>query len=438
MSSPLARATVLLTVVLVAAAALADDPPEWTSVGPADVTATGLIRAEWHGQLLFLTTPDGYLIYHRFDETWTSHEEPGVPGREVTALDDVPRLDHRLLTGRIGADGHGVIEMSFPLGRNDVVHTCRGGALADLEVAGYYTPYGLACSRALGEDDGEMLASADTGSSWQEITGHGHRDLTDLFVYSSDEWYVSGDAGVMHTADGGTTWEPRNDGLPAGLVTGLWVDGPYIAVPAKQGRDMIHHILATMADGVYHTWTADVAWTRVLAAPDPREVVWQADPYGQHDHVFVLTGDDRILLAEEGQWQWEDLTGTLVGDELVGTIYDPPWLYVATASSGVYRAEVHLWQSSDVPDAGLALELAVAPNPFNPGTTLSFTAHVAGHATLAVFDLRGRQVATLLDGPVDVGERSLTWRPDDLASGVYLARLQLDGQAATRRVMLVR
>lgn len=63
------------------------------------------------------------------------------------------------------------------------------------------------------------------------------------------------------------------------------------------------------------------------------------------------------------------------------------------------------------------------PNPFNPSTVIPYELPAASHVTLAVYDLLGRQVATLVDGVVDAGSRHVVFGNSDLATGVYIYRL---------------
>lgn len=67
------------------------------------------------------------------------------------------------------------------------------------------------------------------------------------------------------------------------------------------------------------------------------------------------------------------------------------------------------------------------PNPFNPATEIAFNLAAAGPARLAVYDLAGREVALLVDGPLAAGEHRVRWRPEGLASGIYLYRLAAGG-----------
>jgi hypothetical protein len=64
------------------------------------------------------------------------------------------------------------------------------------------------------------------------------------------------------------------------------------------------------------------------------------------------------------------------------------------------------------------------PNPFNGGTEIVFDLPVASVVTLKIFDLLGREVATLVDGMQPAGTRSATWTAGGAASGVYLLRFE--------------
>ena len=95
------------------------------------------------------------------------------------------------------------------------------------------------------------------------------------------------------------------------------------------------------------------------------------------------------------------------------------------------------------PGAGLAL-LPPSPNPFNPRTTISFTAPVGAAVSLGVYDLAGRRVTTLLDGAtLPEGLHTATWDGRDDAGrpavgGTYLLRLESGGQVSVQKALLLK
>jgi len=64
------------------------------------------------------------------------------------------------------------------------------------------------------------------------------------------------------------------------------------------------------------------------------------------------------------------------------------------------------------------------PNPFNPSTTIRILLPKREHVTLKVFDVLGREVATLINGELNPGEHSVVFNAKGLASGVYFYRLE--------------
>lgn len=82
------------------------------------------------------------------------------------------------------------------------------------------------------------------------------------------------------------------------------------------------------------------------------------------------------------------------------------------------------------------------PNPFNPRTTIHYALPERSPVRLAVYDLRGRHVRTLVDEEIDGGEHSVEWDGRDrggrsVASGVYFYRLDTPTRSFSRKMTLV-
>jgi hypothetical protein len=78
------------------------------------------------------------------------------------------------------------------------------------------------------------------------------------------------------------------------------------------------------------------------------------------------------------------------------------------------------------------------PNPFNPATMISYSIPSGGRVSLKVYDVLGKEVATLFDGVRPPGSYSARFDGTGLSSGVYLYRLQSGGLVETRKLVIVR
>ncbi len=415
-----------------------DEIPNWEYLGLDGTLANGVTFQPDSGDLIFVTTEEGFHYYDLTAGIWTSRDEPGSTDRAVRSLmaSGYPHST-RVITGRVDDLGNGYIELSFDMGvSGEVVYQSAAGAVVDIERVEWPLDRVWACTLAANDTPGELLRSTDLGLTWTVVPGHGLSSLTDVVSISQDEIYVAGDAGVARTLDGGDTWELINTGLPAGPVHCLWEEGPIpVILPAKGGRT-VSFILASTDNGLYFTYGDDINWQQVLS--DPCRDVQHQNRAGSSiagDHILAVTFDGRVLFCQGYSWEWEDWTtelGPLMPLALTSS-YD--YYFLATATSGVYATVSYL---SDVPEAPVGLRLTAAPNPFNPATELRLSAPRAGVARLAVYDLAGRLLETLLDGPVAAGPYMVTWRPDRLASGVYLAQLTQGGQTTSMRLILAR
>ena len=78
------------------------------------------------------------------------------------------------------------------------------------------------------------------------------------------------------------------------------------------------------------------------------------------------------------------------------------------------------------------------PNPFNPTTRIIFNIEKDETVSLKVFDILGREVATLINGKINSGKHELIWNASNLPSGVYIYRLQSDGKNLAKKMILLK
>lgn len=85
-----------------------------------------------------------------------------------------------------------------------------------------------------------------------------------------------------------------------------------------------------------------------------------------------------------------------------------------------------------------ALDVRAFPNPFNPGTTITYRVPAPGRASVRVFDAAGRLVETLVDGELrTAGSHVVDYRARG-SSGVYFVRVDTGGESVTTKVVLLK
>ncbi|MBE0567500.1 MAG: hypothetical protein IH621_16210 [Krumholzibacteria bacterium] len=242
------------------------------------------------------------------------------------------------------------------------------------------------------------------------------------------------DVGVLEDVDGNSPgYHVQEARSTFGGIVGPGARGPYAM---SAGRMLNLHDFLLEAGTYLITLTDDgtgVDWGMSLYQDGMYHgksgvldgaIAWENGP-GQTErmHVTVPPGTSCCLavwktdideLAKDGSyllWVAEGVSG--VGDEVPGA---PP---ASTQFAGA------------------------VPNPFNPQTVIAFDVAVAGPCRVAVHDLQGRRVRTLVDRAVGVGRHEETWDGLDdagrrVASGVYVAKLEAAGARDLLKVTLVK
>ncbi len=78
------------------------------------------------------------------------------------------------------------------------------------------------------------------------------------------------------------------------------------------------------------------------------------------------------------------------------------------------------------------------PNPFNPSTTIKFSIPKAGNVKLTVYDILGKEVSTLVNNFLNAGEYNFQFNASNLASGIYLYRLESTNFVKTNKMLLMK
>jgi len=97
------------------------------------------------------------------------------------------------------------------------------------------------------------------------------------------------------------------------------------------------------------------------------------------------------------------------------------------------------FQTGDVPDNSSQLILkGNYPNPFNPSTVFNYNIPEAGQVNLAIYNVKGQLVETLVSSQQNAGEYNINWSADEQSSGIYFYKLQWGGNQITRKCILMK
>ena len=122
------------------------------------------------------------------------------------------------------------------------------------------------------------------------------------------------------------------------------------------------------------------------------------------------------------------------GEESSGYLVDPCCEFDPARSIGSFDGNGVVAPIASEAD----VELGNYPNPFNPTTAINFVIKDGGLVTLKVYNLMGQEVATLVNNTLNTGSHQVMFNGTDLPSGLYLYRLDTNGQSFQQKMLLIK
>jgi photosystem II stability/assembly factor-like uncharacterized protein len=282
--------------------------------------------------------------------------------------------------------------------------------------------------------------TTDGGMHWKKgDTTHTLNGPTDLaFVDRNNGWVscsmnpIVMDEGVIaKTTDGGNTWSYQGD-------TSLGV----IHTCGMFGIDCIDTNRAYAA-GTTSLGTGRFYWT------DDGGKGWHGPPLGtelfdvsflNRDTGWIVSWSGLIRQTTDAGATWTIYSTGLNSDlKKVRVLRKERVVYVQGTNHVLLRADIIEGVSHTFDGVPTHFLLSQNyPNPFNPSTTISYQLPKSSTVTLKVFDVLGREVATLVNGKQTTGFKSITWDAANVPSGMYFYRLIAGSFIETRKLVVVR
>jgi photosystem II stability/assembly factor-like uncharacterized protein len=311
-----------------------------------------------------------------------------------------------------------------------LLHTTDGGQNWTLTTMSG-SNYGLIALQFVSPDTGFILGSdavyrtTDHGVSWEaQARFMDYYYKTALYFTDTQNGWVGGGkpAVLMHTTDGGGTWERQ-------YIDTLWGESVVMSICFTD----VMNGWSTGLEHLIHTSDGGLTWHDVDTSP----IDWPEEVYFSTRQDGWAAGYGGATHTTDGGQTWIDTHAPISISALHTTNPDFAWGVGSNGSIVYWHAPVNPVTPRNRPEIAQSCRISAYPNPFNPVTTLTFVIPVYGLAVVELFDLTGRHVQTIMRGNVQAGEYQQHFDGAQLPSGIYFARLSGTGyQTAIRLVLL--
>jgi photosystem II stability/assembly factor-like uncharacterized protein len=285
-----------------------------------------------------------------------------------------------------------------------------------------------------------ILYSTNQGSSWTDISG----DLPDVPVHSlvidpsnSQVLYIGTETGVYQTTNGGTNWVNTTSGM-----------ANYVPVDELVKQTGTDNILAfTHGRGVFITATPlPVELTNFISAVENDKVnlKWQTQTES-NNYGFEVERAPSSTTPRENVWK---KIGFVKGSGNSNALKN----YSFTDSNPVggcnfsYRIKQIDNDGSFKFSKILSVKVIPSkfslsqnyPNPFNPTTTIKYSLPSKDKVELKLYNITGREVASLVNKVQQAGIYSVQFNGSNFASGVYFYRLTTSKSSLIKKMILLK
>jgi photosystem II stability/assembly factor-like uncharacterized protein len=334
--------------------------------------------------------------------------------------------------------------------------------------------------------DQTVWSTTDGGISWKPLTVPVQQKILSILCLGAGQFYVGTDSGwVYNTSDTGGTWNaekisewpirslfthhPPIVGVSKYALTPYSLCTQYVIPPPWWSEEILQEFQALgsqaydgefcngggpgfivgvqgdlrAAPAILRRSMSDAAW-RIVPGNVPGSGALLGVSAPSANVVYACGNDGMILKSKDGGDTWDttavpttrNLNAIYFFDETHGFAVGDSGVILYTSSGGV----------TGVRDRGGELPTTFVleqnyPNPFNPTTVIKFslpnvgTRHVA---SLKIYDVLGREVATLVSQELQAGDYRVTWEAGGFPSGVYFYQLRAGSFVETKKLVLLK
>ena len=268
-------------------------------------------------------------------------------------------------------------------------------------------------------DFGITWVRADSGILRSAI----YMDYCSILSTSIEIYLGTVGEGVYRSLDSGRSWKS----IPSGLEGSAKV---MTALTSCAGR-----VFASTADAVYMLSETDTSWEAASNGITDNLIGCLA---AAGSNLFAGTYHSGLFLSKDLGRNWKNITDNIPTNTIRAIAITPQYIFAGTYTS--------LWRRplSELIDAQPVLPETPTlaqnyPNPFSHSSTFTFTLPSRMRASLRVYSLLGREIATLAEGEYEAGAHTVSFDASSLpVGGVYVYRLAAGATLLSGRMAFVR
>lgn len=317
----------------------------------------------------------------------------------------------------------------------------------------------------IGGDFGSLYRSTDLGISWQKILPGETRTIRGITFPTADKGWIWGERGLLirltNSGNLYTFWSADTTKNIIGLaensseITIYSPDGT-LASTTDQGQTW-----SKGSTGANHTCTKVEKIGNEYWILGDSGLVIRSSHIGEyidasiHDpvklrgvfmldtaNIFVACDGGKIYYTtnQGSEWysqytaDWHDIHAVTFIDSIHGIAVGSGGTILLTSSPGTVTGIGN--SQSNVPTV---FQLSQNyPNPFNPVTTIQYALPAQSYVTLKVYDILGREVATVVNAVEPAGERQIQWNASGCSSGVYFYRLNAGTFVDVKKMIVIK
>ena len=229
-------------------------------------------------------------------------------------------------------------------------------------------------------------------------------------------------SGIYFSANNGTNW------------TQIGLNNLSVYSLATIGNNIF---AGTWNSGVYLSTNNGLNWTQTtLNNKNVRALT------AGGNNIFAGTDSNGVYLSTNNGANWINKNqGFNVISTIGALLISNNYIFSGTYGNSVWRRSL----SEIIGIKNISTEIPMGfslnqnyPNPFNPSTKISFQLPVVSFSSLKIFDITGKEVATLVNKTLKPGTYEATFNGASLTSGVYFYRLTTDGFSETKKLILMK